>query len=143
LRRTNPTATPGLFALHHCRFGGESKKSIMIIDFEEDCQACTDSIVLGLLRTSEFRTRKANQYDDPRNEKAAETLKQLAKIAAERNADFWNLLQAYYNPDSREWQNAVSLATRDVGFSNKSKSYAFFVQRLVHIASQSSSSIAA
>jgi hypothetical protein len=116
----------------------------MTIDFEEDCQACTDSIVLGFLRTSEFRTRKANEYpDDLRNARAAETLKQFAKIAAEQNHNYWGLLQSYYNPDSREWQNAISLATKEIGFANKSKSYAFFVQRLVRVASQLWSSIAA
>jgi hypothetical protein len=110
------------------------------MNIEEDRQGCTDSIVYGLTKTSEFRTRKAKDYPhDLRNAAAAATLKQLAKSAAELSPDFWNLLQHHYIPDSREWQNAVSQATKDVGFANQSKSYAFFIQRLIRIMSQSSS----
>jgi hypothetical protein len=114
------------------------------MNIEEERQGCTDSIVYGLTKTSEFRARKAKEYpQDLRNARAVETLKQLAKNAAELSADFWEILQHHYNPDSREWQDAVSQATKDVGFSNKSKSYAYFIQRLIRIVSQSSSGLAA
>ncbi|THD68442.1 MAG: hypothetical protein E7813_10460 [Bradyrhizobium sp.] len=47
------------------------------MNFEEDHRrACVESIVVGLTKTSDFRSRKAKQYpDDPRNARAAETLK--------------------------------------------------------------------
>jgi hypothetical protein len=68
------------------------------MNIEEDCQGCTDSIVYGLTKTSEFRTRKAKDYPhDLRNAAAAATLKQLAKSAAELSPDFWNLLQIHGN----------------------------------------------
>jgi hypothetical protein len=90
------------------------------------------------MTTSAFRTRKANEYpDDIRNVRAAETLKQFAKDAVDNSADFWEMLQHHYNPDSREWQDAISLATKDVGFSNKSKSYAYLIQRLIRYVSSS------
>jgi hypothetical protein len=65
------------------------KKSIMNIEQQD---SCIDSIVSGLMRTGEFRGRKAKQYDDPRNVQAVESLKILAKNAAELRHDYWNLL---------------------------------------------------
>jgi hypothetical protein len=86
------------------------------MNIEEERQGCTDSIVYGLTKTSEFRARKAKEYpQDLRNARAVETLKQLAKNAAELSADFWEMLRHHYNPDSKEWQDAVSQATKDVG----------------------------
>jgi hypothetical protein len=85
---------------------------------EEERNGCIDSIVYELTRTSEFRGRKARQYDDPRNAQAVESLKLLAKNAAERGHDYWDLLQPYYDdPDSREWRDAISQTTKEIGFT--------------------------
>jgi len=106
----------------------------------EQQDSCIDSIVSGLMRTGEFRGRKAKQYDDPRNAQAVESLKILAKNAIENGQDYWDLLQPFYDgPDSRDWQDAISQATKEIGFANKSRSLAFFMQRLVRQLSQSSS----
>jgi hypothetical protein len=113
-----------------------SKKNTMTID--EDRQACTESIVYGCTTTSAFRTRKANEYpDDLRNSRAADTLKQFAKDAVDTSTDNWEMLQHHYNSDSREWQDALSLATKEVGLSNRSKSDAYFIQRLIRCLSSS------
>jgi hypothetical protein len=82
------------------------------MNIEEERQACTDSIVYGLTKTSEFRARKAKEYpQDLRNVRAVETLKQLAKNAAELSADFWEMLRHHYNPDSKEWQPTIKIST--------------------------------
>jgi hypothetical protein len=115
------------------------RRSIMTIE-DEQRTLCAYSLANGCTTTSAFRTRKANEYpDDQRNARAAETLKLLAKNAAELPDESWRLLQMYYNPDSKSWQDAVSLATKEVGFSNKSKSLAYLIQRLIRLLSQSAS----
>jgi hypothetical protein len=53
----------------------------------EQQDSCIDSIVHTLTRTSEFRARKAKQYDDPRNSEAVLTLTLLATIASQRGHD--------------------------------------------------------
>jgi hypothetical protein len=110
-------------------FTGHFKKSIM---FEEDRRDCVDSIVFGLNKTSEFRARKAKQYpEDPRNARAAETLKKLANDATEVTDDLWKLLQLFYDPDSTTWRDAICQATKDVGFSNRSRDFQFFIRSLI------------
>jgi hypothetical protein len=106
----------------------------------EQQDSCIDSIVHALTRTSEFRARKAKQYDDPRNSEAVLTLTLLATIASQRGQDYWQLLQPFYvGPDASDWLEALSLETKAVGFSNRSRSLAFFMQRRVRQLSQSSS----
>jgi hypothetical protein len=97
----------------------------------EQQDSCIDSIVHALTRTSEFH---------PRNSEAVLTLTLLATIASQRGQDYWQLLQPFYvGPDSSDWLEALSLETKAVGFSNRSRSLAFFMQRLVRQLSQSSS----
>jgi hypothetical protein len=99
---------------------------------EEQRRDCVDSIIFGLNRTSDFRARKANQYpDDPRNARASESLKKLAKDADDLSNDEWKLLQLFYDPDSATWRDAICQATKNVGFSNKSKSFPFFIRSLI------------
>jgi hypothetical protein len=106
----------------------------MFID-DEERQGCIDSISHSLTRTHDFRTRKAREYpDDPRNADAAATLKTFAsKVATELSDNSWRILKRSYDPNSKHWQDAITQATRDVGFSNTSKSFPFFVQRLIRL----------
>jgi hypothetical protein len=106
----------------------------MNMDQEEQRRDCVDSIVLGLNKTGAFRARKANQYpDDPRNSRAIESLKKLANDADNLSDDEWSLLQLFYDPGSTIWRDAISQATKDVGFSNKSKSFPFFIRSLIRL----------
>jgi hypothetical protein len=106
----------------------------------EKQNGCIDSIVNALTRTCEVRSRKAAQYDDPRSVKAEASLKRLAMTAAESGQDFWHKLQPYYDdPDSKNWQDALFLATKEIGFKNHSKSLPFFMTRLIrHLAAPTS-----
>jgi hypothetical protein len=107
---------------------------------EEQRRGCVDSIVVGLTKTSDFRLRKAKQYpDDHRNAAASESLKIMAKNASQLSDESWRLLQLYYAPDSKDWRDAICQATKDIGFSNKSRSVAYFIQRLIRILSQPTS----
>jgi hypothetical protein len=104
---------------------------------EEERNGCIESIVYGLTKTSDFRTRKAKQYpDDLRNSRAAESLKKLANDATELTDESWELLQLFYDPDSKCWRDAICQATKDVGFSNKSRSFPFFIRSLIGLLPQ-------
>jgi hypothetical protein len=101
---------------------------------EEERNGCFESIVFDLARTSEFRTRKFKQYpDDPRNLRAAESLRLLANNATGIPDEYWEKLQPLYDPDSKGWRDALCRATKDVGFSNKSNSFSFFLRNLVEL----------
>lgn len=107
---------------------------------EEDRNGCHESIVRGLLTTSSFRLRKAKQYpEDLRNARAAASLKHLAGGAADYVDDSWKMLQHYYHPDSKAWRDAIAQATKDVGFANTSRSFPYFLTRLVSLLSMSQS----
>jgi hypothetical protein len=76
----------------------------MIIE-EEQRRDCVDFIITEFTKTSAFRSRKAIEYpDDPRNLRAAETLKKLAIDAAGLADSDWNLLQLFYDPHSPCWR---------------------------------------
>jgi hypothetical protein len=110
---------------------------------DEERSGCNESIIRGLLTTSAFRMRKAKQYpEDLRNARAAASLKHLANDAADYVDDSWKMLQNYYHPDSEAWRDAICQATKDVGFSNTSRSFPYFLTKLVGLLSQSQSVVA-
>ena len=93
---------------------------------------CIASIVSGLTKTSDFRLRKAWQYpDDPRNSTAAVTCIKLANDATELEGSAWKLLQLFHDPKSKCWRDAICIATKNVGFSNTSRSFPYFVRTLI------------
>ena len=108
-------------------------KKITIMHFQEEQRRdCVESIFAGLTKTSAFRSRKAKQYpDDPRNARAADALLKLANDATGVTDSEWELLQLFYTPESKSWQDAICQATKDVGFSNKSKSFPYFIRSLI------------
>jgi hypothetical protein len=111
---------------------------------EEQRRDCVDSIVVGLTKTSDFRSRKAKQYpDDPRNARASESLLKLANDATELSDPEWELLQLFYDPESKCWQDAICQATKDVGFSNRSKSFPYFIRSLIALLPHHQAEIAA
>jgi hypothetical protein len=98
---------------------------------------CTDSIIFGLTLTSNWRKKLAIKFSsDRRNLKAAECLAAIAIEAAELNDADWALLQPYYGFDSKPWREALSVATRHVGFQHKIKDFSSFVDCLLDVLSQ-------
>jgi hypothetical protein len=105
---------------------------------EEKRNDCFEYIVNDLTRTSEFRARKFKQYpDDSRNLRASESLKLLAKNATGIPDEYWENLQPLYDPDSKVWRDALCRATKDIGFSNKSNNFNFFLRNLISLLPQS------
>jgi hypothetical protein len=99
---------------------------------EEERRECGETIVSALIMTGDFRLRKAKEYpDDKRNATAAASLHKLANDATELADSEWELLQLFYDPQSKCWRDAICQATKNVGFSNKSKSFSFFVRSLI------------
>jgi hypothetical protein len=108
-------------------------KKITIMNFQEELRRdCVESIVVGLTKTSDFRLRKATQYpDDKRNAAASASLKKLAHNATDLSDSEWQLLQLFFDPKSKTWQDAICQATKDVGFSNRSRSFPYFIRCLI------------
>jgi hypothetical protein len=52
-------------------------------------------------------------------------------IAYKTFAPYWEKLEPLYVPDSDSWRIALNQAANNVGFSNKSNSFAFFLRDLV------------
>jgi hypothetical protein len=108
----------------------------MYDDLRDDC---LQNIITALTRTSGFRWRKARQYpDDPRNMRASDSCKFIANNATELPLEYWERLQALYDPDSKGWRDAICQATNNIGFSNKSNSFSFFLRNLISLLPQNS-----
>ena len=108
----------------------------MYDDLRDDC---LQNIITALTRTSGFRWRKARQYpDDPRNMRASDSCKLIANNATELPLEYWEKLQALYDPDSKGWRDAIGQATNNIGFSNKSNSFSFFLRNLISLLPQNS-----
>jgi hypothetical protein len=120
----------GIFR-HHL----EKLKTIMNNENKTDC---IESIVRGFERTSAWRKSISANFNDPRNIRAAETLDKLAVDAAGMTDDQFASLQEHFNWASLPWRNAVSQATRQIGFHNRSKDFGSFVRALAHELSLSS-----
>ena len=106
----------------------------MYEDLREDC---LQNILDALIRTSGFRWRKAKQYpDDSRNMRASDSCKLMATSATELPLEYWEQLQPLYDPNSKGWRDALCQATNNVGFSNKSNSFSFFLRNLISLLPQ-------
>jgi hypothetical protein len=99
---------------------------------------CFQNIITALTTTSGFRWRKARQYpEDIRNFDAAETCKHIANNATELPIDYWEMLQPLYDPNAKHWRDAIRHATNNIGFSNRSSSFAFLLRNLISLLPQS------
>jgi hypothetical protein len=97
-------------------------------------QYCIDSLSGSLKRTASWR-RSLTRYNDPRNERAAARLDQLASEVSELTEDAWLELQKFYAWDSWKWSDAVSAASRQVEYRNVNTLRAF-TKTLVGILSE-------
>jgi hypothetical protein len=76
--------------------------------------------VLG--RTAGWQQGISTHFNDPRNIRAAQTLKKLAGDAAEMTDEQYLLLEDKFAWDSLPWRNAA----RQIGFHNRSKDFGSF-----------------
>jgi hypothetical protein len=99
-------------------------------------QDCIDSLCGSLTRTATWRRGlQAKWPDDPRNGRAAEKLDQLASDTKGLTDGAWEELQKFFNWASATWSDAVSAASRQVGFRNVNDLPAF-TKTLVGILSE-------
>lgn len=99
-----------------------------------DRQDCTEFLARILDQTQAWRQKKAVEYaDDPRNEKAAEMLDQLAIDAANLIDEQFAQLQPHFGWSSQIFRASVIQAAKSVGFSHRNRSSHSFV-RLVGLA---------
>jgi hypothetical protein len=96
-----------------------------------------DSLSGSLTRTANWRRGLDARYNDPRNGRAADMLAQLASETKSLTDEAWGKLQSFYNWSSPTWSEAVSAASRQVGFRNINTLSAF-TETLVGILSEQS-----
>jgi hypothetical protein len=95
---------------------------------------CLMNIRAALARTSAFRWRKAKQWpDDSRNLQASSSLKTMMNNSTEIPDQYWEKLESLYFPESDGWREALNQAANNVGFSNRSNGFAFFLRDLVEL----------
>jgi hypothetical protein len=85
----------------------EQKQQKMILDQEK--HECIDSISQSLQRTAAWRRTLAVKFDDPRNEKAAQSLEKLALAAADLTDSQWEELKPRFGGwASQTWRSDLS-----------------------------------
>jgi hypothetical protein len=115
---------------------GYFRKLKMIIEKEKF--DCTESLTAGLLKGSRWREKLADQYPlDTRNAKAAKMLAKLADETPTLSDSYWQLLKPYFNSDPIRWRDALSNASRQVGFSYGKTGFPYFVRGLISILNES------
>jgi hypothetical protein len=107
----------------------------MIIEKEKS--DCIESLFTGLTKASRWRLKLVDQYTDPRNATASEKLAKLADEAPSLSNEYWEVLKPHFHSSPTRWREALSLATRQVGFLYKKTSFPFFVRNLIRLLSES------
>lgn len=103
----------------------------MTINTDNDC---FDSIVTHVNRSTIWRRRLQAKFpDDPRNERAADTLAKIATEATGLSQAQWAMLKPFYNWASATWLTALSDAARHIGFQCHARSFDAFVEHLTFI----------
>jgi hypothetical protein len=77
---------------------------------------CIDSLSGSLKRTASWRRSLQTRFKDPRNERAAIRLDQLASEVNELSDESWLELRNFCAWDSWKWSDAVSAASRQVEY---------------------------
>jgi hypothetical protein len=99
---------------------------------ENDKYDCVNSIKDGLQRTALWRQKMGLRYPhDARNSPAAALLYQLADHADQLSDADWQRLEPHFAVTSPRWAEAVSEASRLVGFKSQSPDLASFVRNLL------------
>src|SRR6267154_4681973 len=108
---------------------------------EKEKSDCVESLITGLNKTSRWRGKLANQYDDPRNAVAERKLAQLAVDAPTLSDAYWEILRPHFNSNPVYCRDCLSLATRQVVFVHNTTSFPFFVRNLIGILAGSVASV--
>jgi hypothetical protein len=104
---------------------------------EKEKSDCIESLFTGLTKASRWRLKLVDQYTDPRNALAADKLARLADETTNLSDDYWLVLKPHFHSSPTRWREALSLATRQVGFLYKKVSFPFFVRTLIGLLSES------
>ena len=100
-------------------------------------QTLRGSLASGLLSTSEWRAHTQTVYkNDPRNERAAAKLQELAEYVSGANDSEIREFEPYFVQNGPTWRKAVSSANRAVSFRNEVATFSEYAEillaRLVH-----------
>jgi hypothetical protein len=104
---------------------------------EKDKSDAVESLFTGLTKASRWRRKLVDQYTDPRNARAAKRLAELADETSSLSDQYWEMLKPHFNSSPTRWREALSQATRQVGFVHKKTSFPFFVRILIGLLSES------
>jgi predicted aminopeptidase len=101
----------------------------MILNDKTDC---TEFLARILDQTQAWRRKTAAEYaDDPRNEKAARMLDQLAIDSANLSDQQWTELRPHFGWSSQIFRAGVVQAAKMVGFAHRNSSFDSFVRLVV------------
>jgi hypothetical protein len=93
---------------------------------------CLEYLSRSLIRTSEWRRTQAARFpNDLRNERAANSLRQLANTASQISDDQWRLLSPLFNPKDDRWCDLVARCSRDVGFRSNPETFADYMETII------------
>ena len=106
---------------------------------EKEISDAMASLAAGLIKTSLWRAKLAEQYPgDSRNAKASKMLVKLANETPTLSDAYWKLLRPYFHSDPTRWRDALSRATRHVGFAYGKTGFPYFVRGLIQILEETS-----
>jgi small-conductance mechanosensitive channel len=113
--------------------------------FENNKNYCEDTLIVGLNRGSHWRKRLAVRYpSDLRNAVASQCLATLATEASHKlTHDEWLQLKPHSGWANETFREAISEATRAVGFTSTIKDFHSFIEHLLEVLSQLPHSVAA
>ncbi|MBB4427094.1 hypothetical protein GGD66_005670 [Bradyrhizobium sp. CIR48] len=97
-------------------------------------QQCESSLRWSLNQTSVWRSGLAKRYfDDYRNQDAADRCRHIASIGAQLTDAQWRDLCPHFDPNGRTWLEALTRATREVGFRTCPTTFNDFADLLIGV----------
>jgi hypothetical protein len=98
---------------------------------------CIENLTGSMTRSASWRRLLQTRYpDDPRNGRAADKLEQLAIETKNLSDEAFSELAPFYHWSSVQWSEAVSAASRQVGFRSNVSTLPAFTETLVGILSE-------
>lgn len=89
-----------------------------------------DSLTYSLARTAAWRRSLVLKYEDPRNERAATQLEELAKANVHGvDPEVWERISPHLN--TRAMRDALNEASRDVGFRRRPDTFNDFLEIVI------------
>ena len=93
---------------------------------------CRDDLTNSLTKGVIWRKGQLLRWpDDSRNVRAVAALSDLALRSTDLADSVWISLKPYFHPTNQHWRNAVSLATREIGFKTRPASFAEYAQNVL------------